>query len=308
MDQTDIKNLDLSHLSQQAQIAAKLPTHERVKRIRAERWIGYSAANHALAALEELFTWPERVRMQNMLLIGPTNNGKSMIIEKFRRKYLPYTTKDRSKEIIPVLVMQMPSDPSISRFYTMLLYAMNAPMAGRKRIQELEVLALRLMKETQVRMLVIDELHNILAGGVSIRNEFLNLLRFLGNTLRIPIIGVGTEDAYRAIRTDDQLENRFKPFILPRWKDNNELMSLLASFKVSMPLRRPSDLHNKEIARYILDRTEGTIGEITTLLTYASIIAIETGEESINSKIFAITDYDSPTERRRKFEREIINV
>jgi len=141
---------------------------------------------------------------------------------------------------------------------------------------------------------------------LSIRNEFLNLLRFLGNTLRIPVIGVGTEDAYRAIRSDDQLENRFKPFILPRWKDDEELMSLLVSFKVSLPLRRSSNLSSRELARYILARTEGTIGEITTLLTYAAIIAIDTGEEAINSKTFAMTDYDSPTERRRKFEREIV--
>lgn len=308
MEETAItENFDLSHLTSQAQIAAMLPVSERIQRIRAERWIGYSAANQALMALEKLFTDPERVRMENMLLIGPTNNGKSMIIEKFRRQHLPYLSTDGSKEIIPVQVMQMPSDPSVSRFYTMLLYSMNAPISrGRHKIDELEILAIRLMKETKVRILVIDELHNILAGGSSVRNEFLNLLRFLGNTLRIPIVGVGTEDAYRAIRSDDQLENRFKPFILPRWKDDDELMSLLASFSVSMPLRRQSDLNNRETARYILSRTEGTIGEITTLLTSAAIVAVETGEEAINNKTFAITDYDGPTERRRKFEREMI--
>jgi hypothetical protein len=306
MEEIMSENLDLSHLSPHAQITAMLPAHERIKRVRAERWIGYSAANEALVSLEELITWPERVRMQNMLLIGPTNNGKSMIIEKFRRGHLPYISEDGSKEVIPILVMQMPSDPSVARFYTMLLYAMNAPVTGRRKVQDLEILALRLMKETKVRMLVIDELHNVLAGSAPIRNEFLNLLRFLGNTLRIPIIGVGTEDAYRAIRSDDQLENRFKPFILPRWKDDDELMSLLASFRISIPLRRLSDLHSREIARYILARTEGTIGEIAALLTYAAIVAIETGEEAINNKILAMTDYDSPTERRRKFEREII--
>lgn len=306
MEEIMSENLDLSHLSPHAQITAMLPAHERIKRVRSERWIGYSAANKALVSLEELITWPERVRMQNMLLIGPTNNGKSMIIEKFRRGYLPYISEDGSKEVIPVLVMQMPSDPSVVRFYTMLLYALNAPVAGRRRVQDLEILALRLMKETKVRMLVIDELHNVLAGSAPIRNEFLNLLRFLGNTLRIPIIGVGTEDAYRAIRSDDQLENRFKPFILPRWKDDDELMSLLASFRISMPLRRSSDFHSREIARYILARTEGTIGEIAALLTYAAIVAIETGEEAINNKTLAMTDYDSPTERRRKFEREMI--
>ena len=48
-------------------------------------------------------------------------------------------------------------------------------------------------------MLVIDELHNILAGSPARQREFLALLRFLGNELRIPIVGVGTKEAYMAI-------------------------------------------------------------------------------------------------------------
>lgn len=39
-------------------------------------------------------------------------------------------------------------------------------------------------------MLVIDELHNVLAGNNVSRREFINLLRFLGNELRIPLVGL----------------------------------------------------------------------------------------------------------------------
>jgi hypothetical protein len=123
--------LDLSHLTPQAQALAMLPAAERIKRIRAERWIGYTCACRAIAELEDLFLWPPKQRMQNMLLIGPTNNGKSMIIEKFRRQHLPQISSDGSKEIVPVLVVQMPSEPTIARFYTMLLCAMNAPTTPR---------------------------------------------------------------------------------------------------------------------------------------------------------------------------------
>src|SRR3546814_1244089 len=74
-------------------------------------------------------------------------------------------------------------------------------------------------------MLVIDELHNVLAGNSVNRREFLNLLRFLGNELRIPLVGVGTRDAYLAIRSDDQLENRFEPMMLPVWEANDDCRS-----------------------------------------------------------------------------------
>ena len=299
--------IDLSHLLLSAQKIALLPNAERIIKVRSNRWIGYTRACQALEKLEDLLSCPNRQRMQNMLLIGPTNNGKSMIIERFYKKHMRYTSEDQTQEIIPVLVMQMPSDPSIGRFYTMLLYALGVPAIGQKmRLSDIEMLALRLMRITNVQMLIIDELHNMLAGGSKVRSEFLNLLRFLGNELRIPIIGVGTEDAYRAVRTDDQLENRFNPFILSRWKDDEEFLMLLASFEASMPLRKQSHLYNEDMARYIISRTEGTIGKIATLLTRTAIVAINSGAESMNAKTFSQADYEGPTVRRRRFEREIV--
>jgi hypothetical protein len=262
---------DLSHLQPKLRDFALLPNSERIARIRLDRWIGYTRAQAALAKLEDLFTWPQRQRMPNLLIIGPTNNGKSMIIEKFRRSHLSEPSKGSSNEIIPVLAMQMPSAPSVIRFYNTLLTAMNAPIRPQARVVDLEPLALRLLRTRCVKMLVIDELHNMLAGSTSLQREFLNLIRFLGNELRIPIVCVGTREAYMAIRSDDQLENRFEPFILPVWQEGEELMSLLASFAISFPLRRPSIINQLELARYVLERTEGTIGEISILLARAAI-------------------------------------
>ena len=129
--------------------------------------------------------------------------------------------------------------------------------------------------------------------------NFFNLLRFLGNELRIPLVGIGTKEVYLAIRSDDQLENRFEPMVLPVWQEGKELESLLASFIAMLPLRRPSFIANSDMARYLLARTEGTIGEIAQLLISAAIVAIETGEESINSRMLSLADYEGPTERRR---------
>jgi hypothetical protein len=111
----------------------------------------------------------------------------------------------------------MPSEPSIPRFYTAVLAALGAPTGPRRRVADLEQLTLAVLRRVGVRVLVIDELHNVLAGRADVRREFLNLLRFLGNELRIPLVGVGTRDAYLAIRSDDQLENRFEPMTLPVW-------------------------------------------------------------------------------------------
>lgn len=242
--------------------------------------------------------------MPNLLLTGPTNNGKSMIIERFHRAHPAVTGP--AGETIPVLCMQMPSEPSALRFYTALLSAIGAPLRPQRRLPEAERLALSLLREVGVRMLVIDEIHNVLAGPGEKRREFLNLLRFLGNELRVPLVGVGTREAYLAVRSDDQLENRFEPFILPLWEVGDEARSLLASFAASFPLHRPSLIDTEDMTRYLLARSEGTIGELARLLTAAAIAAVETGEERINHRTLTLADYLGPSERRRLFEKQLL--
>ncbi|RZI45289.1 transposase [Rickettsiales endosymbiont of Peranema trichophorum] len=290
------------HLLSAVREIALLPAEQRIARIRGDHWIGYGRAEGVLTKLEELFNSPKRIRAANMLIIGPTNNGKTMIVEKFRRTHLPYESEDGAHEVIPVLVVQMPSSPTIQRFYTAIMRALGSPVIAYPSTARNEAMALKMLGVTRTKMVFIDELHNILAGSVSKQREFLNLIRFIGNELQISIIGVGTRDAYLAIRSDDQLENRFEPVILPLWENNSEFNRLLASFVKILPLLKPSELLNHDIRRIILERSEGTIGEISGLLTKAASEAIMSGKEYIDQEVLERTNYHSPSERRRLYE------
>ena len=61
-----------AHLHPSIGALADEPNAIRIKRIRTDRWIGYGQAERALAALEDLLTFPKRMRMPNLLLVGPT--------------------------------------------------------------------------------------------------------------------------------------------------------------------------------------------------------------------------------------------
>jgi hypothetical protein len=54
-----------------------------------------------------------------------------------------------------------------------------------------------------------------------------------------------------------------------------------------------------------LSRSEGTIGELTRLLTEAAIAAVDSGEEAIIHRTLTLATYTGPSERRRQFEREL---
>lgn len=70
---------DYSHLYAGIRALADESAEVRIDRIRLDRWITYGRAEAALTAMKDLLTHPKRTRMSNLLLVGPTNKGKSMI-------------------------------------------------------------------------------------------------------------------------------------------------------------------------------------------------------------------------------------
>ena len=299
---------DLDHLVPAARAAALLPDAERLTLLRTERWwVAHDQARAALARLDALLRdGPGQIRPPNLLLAGPTNNGKSWIVERFRRAHVLPGGEDA--ECLPVVAMQMPAEPTVARFYAALLAQLGAPVAQTgpaARKYALEQLAVRVLRGVGARMLVIDELQNMLGGTRTARGEFLTLLRWLGNELRIPIVGVGTREAWLAIRTDPQLENRFEPVVLQPWRPGPEAARLLQGFATLLPLRRPSDLRDAELVQRVVTRTGGTIGEMATLLRAAAEAAILGGEENITGSVLGRAAYRGPSERRQAIERAL---
>jgi hypothetical protein len=282
-------------LAPSAKVAA-LDDASRVEYITSDHWIGYTRAKEGIARLERLYSWPRKVRMPCLLIVGETNQGKTMILERFLSVHLRGSGGVAEK--IPIAYMRMPGIPTVSAFLGKLLEELGAPRRPRASAGDMEQVAIDVMKQCGTRMLIIDELHSILPGVRNAKHEFLTLLRAIGNEVRIPIVGAGTFDAYLAIRSDPQLENRFKPFILPKWEEGEESKLLIRSFCEILPLRRASQLDGDQMTRYLLERSNGNLGELTGLLGAAAELAIATGEERINQSVLAATDYDGPVTRR----------
>jgi len=87
-------------------------------------------------------------------------------------------------------------------------------------------------------MLVIDEVHSLLASSYRQQRILLNTLRFLANELQLVLVCAGTADAKRALLTDEQLADRFEAVELPPWHNDNDFRRLLASFQAILPLRK----------------------------------------------------------------------
>jgi hypothetical protein len=289
------------HLHDSARTYASESDEARIRHIRSERWITYARAEAALQQLDDLLTVPKRTRMPNLLLVGPTNNGKTMILEKFRRSHPPTAASatEHGAADVPVLMVQMPAAPDESRFFGAILKDVGLPHLLPARAGKRQDAAVRLLQETRVRLLIIDEVHNILSGSRLHQRRLLNLLRWLGNELQIPLVASGTAEALHAVQSDDQLANRFEPLALPRWSDGPQYRQLLSTLDVLLPLRQPSHLARPALARKILASAEGVLGEVLTIVTRAAIRAISSGTEAITMKIIDEIGFIPPSQRRR---------
>lgn len=142
-------------------------------------------------------------------------------------------------------------------------------------------------------------------GSLLQQHNFLNTIKHLSNELQIPIVGVGTREAFNAIQTDPQLANRFEPVFLPRWTIGDRLkpetdpyLQLLASFECMLPLNRPSHLTRPALALKILSLSEGLIGEVSAILTKASVKAIASGKERIDLQLLEEIQFTPPSDRK----------
>jgi len=291
---------DTSHLLQKAAEYLARTDQERIAYIRSPRSIGYPRAQKVLKQLETLLSYPASHRMPNLLIVGDTNNGKTMLVKRFRGQHKPQDNPTGEAAVVPVLFLQAPPVPDEGRFYNAILERLFAPYNPGDRADRKQFQAIKLLREVGLKMLIIDEIHHMLAGSMAKQKAFLNVIKYLGNELEVPIVGVGTRDAFRAIQTDPQLSNRFDHALLPRWANDDDFRRLLATFEQVLPLRYPSVLIEASLADKIYAMSEGFLGEISRLLVDSAVAAVERGQERIDKRILDSIDWVPPSERRKE--------
>jgi type II secretory pathway predicted ATPase ExeA len=180
--------------------------------------------------------------------------------------------------------LQMPPEPDEKSFYTQLLSSLKAPTRTSMNVHQMRHVVRDLLSYIGARMLIIDEVHALLASTYRQQRILLNTLRYLANELRIPLVCAGTADAKIALTTDEQLADRFEAFELPLWQNDEAFLRLLASFQSVFPLRQSSDLTSAASRRLLLDRTEGVMVRIVRLLETMAVDAVRTGKERIDKQ------------------------
>jgi putative transposase len=256
---------------------------ERITYVRAERWITYPRAAAVLDQMQRLLDHPRNSRMPSLLIIGESGIGKTQLDLKFCRDHPARFDEKTRRTVSPVVSVQMPAAPTDRLFYMMLLRAFSAVFPPRISAAEAMIMAFRLYAELGVRIVIFDEIHNLLAGTFRDQRRILTQLRYLSNELQVWVVCLGIETARDAMAGDPQLARRFSLVELPAWEVDADFRSLVATLLRHLPLRNPSVLDTAAL-QTVIRATRGNTARVFQLLGDLAVAAICSGEERITAE------------------------
>ncbi len=272
------------HLHPEARGWAEEDDEARIARIRTRTWIAHHTAETAADLLREAMDQPASDRMLNVLLTGESGMGKTTLVRRFERLYEQPFDAAQGVQIRPVVIALMPPNPVEEEFFAQILLAIGAPATPHRVAggSSSRTVTMRLLGQVGTRVLVLDELNSVLGGTARQQRLFLQLLRFLSNTLRVALVCTGTPEARQALLSDPQLRSRFVEAELPVWTADQHLQDFVSRLVQSIPLRQPSPIDSARIRRLVVERSGGVTEPICLAFRRAAINAVRSGRECID--------------------------
>lgn len=257
---------------------------DKIDYIRQDRWLPYPESDRLLDKLEALYRLPKKTRAPSMLIAGDSNCGKSSLVRRFRDMHPP--TDGVYEAACPVYYLEScPPEPDEGRLYEEILKDLMIPFRysdrPAKKMDEVKYQ----FGQIGVRLIILDEIGHSLSGSGLKQRVLMNSIKNLHNTMKLPIVLVGTLEAQYVTTSDAQFASRFKLEILKRWEENTDFKRFLARLEMTLPFKRASLLASDALSKLIYRQAEsGCIGDFTDLVADAAVLAIKSGSDRITAK------------------------
>lgn len=277
-------------------------TEERIQYMEKKIWINYPLAHKTILYLNDLLKYPKQDKMPGLLVVGEPHIGKSAVISEFAKLHPDKTFEDdtgmmKTEKTVVVANMEGGDDKSL---YTAILEQLWTHFSPTNSTQKLRHQTISLLRELNVKMLILDEIHNLLKGTAIKQRSVMDTIKNLTNSLNIPIVLVGIIDAVTVLN-EAQHVSRFDILQLPKWSNDKEFAGLLASFERWLPLKKQSALHKGEIRGLLYEHSKGNLGHLRRILIVSAKYAILNDIEHITPWIIKnvpTKNSDNPMERK----------
>ena len=276
-----------SHLFASAAELLERSQLERAEFMLVDRFLRHRRVVEIQSYVDFMLLGPTRSRAPGLLVHGRPGSGKTMFGKSIIRG-CNRVCKGPGKAQVPVLMISMTNAREAKTLYTRLLAALGCPQPERYSGSDRERLVLRLCQEASVKLIIVDEIQDILNTTPRQQRMALDTLKFVMNELSVPLLALGIHGAKQALEVDVHLAARFAFEELPTWRVDNDLMELLFTLEKGLPLKEPSNLTDPSMMKDLIERSGGTLDLLIRYVTWAAAHALEAGEERITSKHVAL--------------------
>jgi type II secretory pathway predicted ATPase ExeA len=262
------------------------------------RHMGFEKALKEMARCHRMGRY--RLDEPNCLLItGESGCGKSTLRRTYVNQYPRLEVEDRT--LIPVLHLELPSQPTVKNVAERLLIQLGDPFAEKGSAEGKTARIVTLMKECGVELVVLDEFqHFVDRSSEKVEYKVADWLKSVINDSKVPFVLMGLPRCHRILEVNEQLRRRFLPrvslhrFRIDIQEERRQFFTVLKNLEKSLPLQSPSALCEKTVVPRIYYATHGVIDHTMKLISESLNIALSEHRPTIDQDIL-----------RRAFERVI---
>jgi len=217
-----------------------------------------------------------------MHVIGQSGAGKSILIAWYLARN---PVEHRSDfDLIPVLVVQTPSKPSVKNLAEAMLRALGAPGVHIGTENQKTNRILELLVSHGVELIFIDEFQHFVDHRSAATLEVTDWLKALVDATNRAVVLVGLPRSAIIVRQNEQLRRRFSrrcvlhPFSADTEDSWLEFRAVLRELHRRTPVPA-DDFHEPDMARRFLNASEGLISYLVTIASGAIDIASRTSQK-----------------------------
>lgn len=281
-------SLDLSHLDSAVHPLASSDARDRIRMISKDLFIEHEYSRHLNDMLDALLCEPRHGRMPCWLITGDAGMGKTAHLHRFARRYADHRSEDNATLARPIVISNVPPEPTRQTLEWSVLEALNAPTVLSGRGIDRAGVIRRLLAAHETRVLILDEVQHLCHTRSRDRAVVLDTIKAFSTTSQINVICAGTPAVEREFRSDPQIERRFSVTRFTAWTAGPALQRFVGTYERARPLRLPSRLTQTDMIRALLAESGGITHRIMQCLNSAAIVAIHEGIERITPELMRV--------------------
>lgn len=249
----------------------------RMSMIIQDHLIHYPALNQIVTESEWMMFEPRQTRARGLIVMANGGNGKTSVAKMIHARFSGYESPDMPC----VLRISISGVRDARSFYGRILEELGSPARISHRLSDRELLVQRLLRDVDCRLLILDEVQDVLLGSEREQQRALEGIKLLMNELSMPILAFGTEKSAKGFSADPHLQARFAQFVIPSWRADSTLTNFLATYERLLPLREASNLAAQDKVAFLAKVSGGVLGKVVTRVKNAALAAIIEGSERI---------------------------